>query len=274
MLLAAACATGGPGSGAEQGSRPLDGLQLAQNDDESLSDEEFEDLFMGDDGLAIEEDFDPLETLNRFIFAINETLDIFIIRPVAGFYRFLVPEFLRDAIRNVLRNLEAPVIFANNVFQNNEPAVHNTLRRFLINTTLGLGGLIDVAEGMGYPYHSEDFGQSLGRNGVGPGPYIVLPIFGPSSLRDAVGRVVDSQLDPWPYVLDAADVDRKTEILLARKVVAGVDKRSRNIEFVDDLKRDSVDFYARVRSLYLQHRRSQIEDQGQGHGQGQDQENE
>jgi phospholipid-binding lipoprotein MlaA len=132
--------------------------------------------------------------------------------------------------------------------------------RFGINSTLGLAGLIDVADSFGYGYHSEDFGQTLGVYGAQPGPYLVLPLFGPSSVRDAIGRGVDSLIDPWSYVLNAADVEEDTEILLTRRALGGIDTRARNIETVEELKRDSVDFYARVRSLYLQLRRSKIKD--------------
>lgn len=238
-------------------------VQLAQAQSDVAEDEEddFSDLFPGDDELGIEEDFDPLETLNRFMFAINETLDVFILRPAAEVYRFLLPQFVQDSVRNVTRNLNAPVIFLNELWQGKDEQASDTIARFFINTTVGLAGLIDVADKWDLPYHHEDFGQTLGFYGAGPGPYLVLPLFGPSSVRDGIGLGVDSLLDPWPYVLDAADVDEDTEILLGRRIAGGLDQRARNIENIDDLKRDSVDFYARVRSLYLQHRKSLIEDE-------------
>ena len=108
---------------------------------------------------------------------------------------------------------------------------------------------------MGYAFHDEDFGQTLGTYGVGEGFYLVLPILGPSSLRDGTGEIVDHFLDPLTYLVS-------TEVRLARRAISGVDERSRNIETVEEIKRDSVDFYARVRSLYRQHRESEIRNGG------------
>lgn len=232
--------------------------QATEGDD--LKDDEFGDLFPGDGGAAYEPDYDPFETVNRFVFAINETLDIFILRPAAETYRFLVPDLVRDSIRNALRNLKTPVLFLNHLWQGKEEQATDTLVRFGINTTIGLGGLIDVAEMWGYEYHAEDFGQTMGVYGVEPGPYLVLPLFGPSSLRDAFGRGVDSLLDPMSYILQGAGVEQDQEILLGRAAMDGLDTRARNIENLDQLKRDSVDFYARVRSLYLQFREAEIND--------------
>ena len=240
--------------------QPATAVQLAQATDDSELDSGFEDLFPSEGEGALEDDYDPFETVNRFIFAINETLDIFILQPVAATYRFWFPEFVQDSVRNAIRNLKAPVIFINKLWQGNEDEASETLTRFGINSTLGLAGLFDVAEGFGYKHHSTDFGVTLGVYGAGPGPYIVLPLFGPSSVRDGIGFGVDTLLDPWPYVLNAANVERDTEILLGRRILDGIDTRSRNIETVEELKRDSVDFYARLRSLFLQKRRSEIND--------------
>lgn len=204
-----------------------------------------------------EEDYDvndPLEIPNRFLFAINRTLDVFIIQPVAATYRFMLPELLRNSIRNFLRNLQTPVILANDIFQGEWDRAETTAARFMINTTVGLG-FFDVAAGGGKVYHNEDFGQTLGSYGMGEGVYLVLPLFGPSSARDAVGMVVDTFLDPLTYVARAKDI--QTE-MLARPAVNGIDTRSRNIEELEDLRRDSIDFYARIRSLWRQNRRNEI----------------
>ena len=234
-------------------------VQFAQTQDDSETDSDLDELFPSGDS-ALEDDYDPFETVNRFLFAINETLDVFILKPAAATYGFLVPEFARDSVRNVIRNLKAPVIFANELWQGKEDEATETLVRFGINSTIGLAGLIDVADSFGYEYHSEDFGQTLGVYGSQPGPYLVLPLFGPSSVRDAIGLGVDSLIDPWSYVLDAAKVDEDQEILLTRRIAGGIDKRERNIENIEELQRDSVDFYARIRSLYLQNRRNLIKD--------------
>ncbi len=238
-------------------------VQLAQasSDFETDEDDDFGDLFPGDDEFEVEEDYDPLEVLNRFLFAFNEALDVFIFRPIAEVYRFWLPQGVQDSVQNFTRNLNAPVIFLNQLWQGRDEEASETIARFFINTTVGLAGLFDPASSWGLEYTEADFGQTLGYYGAGPGPYLVLPLYGPSSVRDGIGLAVDSLvLDPWPYVLDAADVDKKRELMLARFVMEGVDKRARNIENIDDLKRDSVDFYARVRSLYLQYRRSFIEE--------------
>jgi len=208
------------------------------------------------DAYAIEDDDnDPLEIVNRFIFAFDMTLDVFIFKPAAATYRFLLPGVVRDSVRSVIRNLRSPVVVANDLFQGEMDRAETTTMRFLINSTVGVLGIIDVAEGWGYPYHDEDFGQTLAVHGAGEGFYLVLPIFGPSSVRDGAGLVVDIFLDPLTYVGQAYDV--QTE-LLAPTVVGGIDKRSRNIETIENLQKDSIDFYARIRSLYRQTRANDI----------------
>lgn len=214
--------------------------------------QETDDFFME---AEVEDDNDPLELPNRFIFAFNMALDVVILRPVAATYRFLLPVEVRDSIRNVLRNLRTPVVLANDLLQGDLDRAETTLTRFAINSTVGIGGLFDFAEDWGYPYHDEDFGQTLGVHGVGEGLYLVLPIFGPSSARDGVGMLVDTFLDPLTYV--GAEYDIQNELLL-RTVVSGIDRRSRNIETLEDLQRDAIDFYARIRSLYRQTRENDI----------------
>jgi len=207
------------------------------------------------------EDNDPLETLNRFTFAINDTIDIFILKPIAVTYRFVVPDVVQDGVRNALRNLNAPVIFANDLMQGEFERAKTTFMRFVINSTIGVAGIFDVAADWGYEYHSEDFGQTLGTWGIGEGFYLVLPLIGPSSLRDAVGIVVDSYMDPWPYVLEYGfgfSSDTVTYISIGRFSLAAVDIRSRNIETVENIKKDAIDYYARVRTLYRQYRYNAI----------------
>ena len=211
-----------------------------------------EDQFAQSSGLSdVDMDIDPLEGLNRFTFAINDFLDTVVFRPLAATYRVLLPQFVRDSVRSFLRNVNTPVILANDLLQGSWDRAETTLTRFAINTTVGVGGLWDAADDFGYPFHEEDFGQTLGVWGVGPYPYVVLPILGPSTARDGVGIAVDSFLDPLNYVLD-------DEILLGRRLAEGIDFRSRNIETIEDLRRDAVDFYARIRSVYLQRRVDEI----------------
>lgn len=194
---------------------------------------------------------DPFEGLNRFIFGLNEVADLLVIRPVAQSYRFIVPDPLQDNIRNVLRNASSPVILINNILQGDLEATENTLTRFFLNTIVGLGGLVDIAGQQGHPYRNEDFGQTLATWSVGRGPYLVLPLLGPSNLRDSTGLVADTIMDPLTHL--ASD-----DLLLGRTVVDSIDTRARNIETLDTLKNDSLDFYARVRSVYDQARHNAI----------------
>ncbi len=203
----------------------------------------------------VDEENDPLELFNRFAFSFNLALDTFIFKPGAATYRFLLPVEVRDSVRNALRNLSTPVVLANDLLQGELERAETTLVRFLVNSTAGFLGLFDVAADWGYPYHDEDFGQTLAVHGVSEGFYLVLPIFGPSNPRDGIGILVDTFLDPLTYVARNNDAE---EYLFARTAIAGIDLRSRNIEALDDLKRDSIDFYARIRSLYRQSRANAI----------------
>ncbi|MFQ6018362.1 MAG: VacJ family lipoprotein [Kiloniellaceae bacterium] len=205
----------------------------------------------------VDYDNDPLELLNRFTFSFNWALDVIIFKPAAATYRFLLPEAVRDSIRNALRNLRTPVILANDLLQGKTDRAEVTAVRFVINSTVGVLGLFDAAEDMGYPYHDEDFGQTLAVHGVGEGAYLVLPVLGPSSFRDGVGILVDTFLDPLTYVAQANDAE---DALVGRTVTSGIDRRARNIETLEDLERDAIDFYARIRSLYRQTRRNEIND--------------
>lgn len=210
--------------------------------------------------LGYEEPNDPLETPNRLIFAANDALDTFVLKPVAVTYDFWWPDPWKDVVRNFVRNLASPVILANDLLQGNWQRAEDTAARFVVNTatTGGLGDL--VAER--HPYHDEDFGQTLGSYGVDDGFYLVLPVLGPSSARDTVGRVVDIFLDPLTYVENSTAFDVGT------RIAGTVDQRARNLERVRQLKADSVDFYARVRSLYYQRRQAAIENRDADTGPG------
>lgn len=198
---------------------------------------------------------DPFEGSNRFFFNVNNALDKVLLRPIAVAYHDVLPDFARDGVRNFLNNLNSPVIFANDLFQGEGDRAGTTMVRFGINTTIGVGGLFDVASDLGYPYHDEDFGQTLAVWGVNDGPYFYFLILGPSSARDFAGFVVDRGLDPLTYV---GWGDNTEWVPVARAVVNVIDLRSRNIETLDEIERTSVDYYASIRSLYRQSRADAI----------------
>lgn len=208
------------------------------------------------------DDNDPIEPFNRYIFEVNLGLDKMMFRPLAEIYRVALPEIMRDSIRNFLDNFSAPVTMFNSLFQGDLDNAWNTAVRFGINSTAGVFGLFDFADGWGYPERSEDFGQTLGVWGAGEGPYIMLPIFGPSNARDGVGRAVDRFLNPIEWYLAGAPVGDFGGVApsapLSAAVVGGIDERSRNIETLDTLESNSLDFYATIRSLYRQRRDSAI----------------
>lgn len=206
--------------------------------------------------IAAEDTNDPFEGTNRFFFDFNQVLDDVLLRPVAIAYRWVTPDFARDGVRNFMNNLNSPVIFANDLLQGEGDRAGDTLLRFGINSTIGIGGLFDIAKELGHPYHDEDFGQTLAVWGVDEGPYFYFPLMGPSTARDFTGFVVDRGFDPLTYV-NWGDDDLEY-VPIARTVLNVIDLRSRNIETLDDIERSSVDYYASIRSLYRQSRADAI----------------
>lgn len=197
--------------------------------------------------------YDPIEPVNRAIFQVNEAADFLVVRPVAETYRQVVPDPLKDMVTNVLRNLRTPVIVLNQLLQGDWQGAEVAATRFFLNSTVGVLGLVDIA-GYGNPelaYESEDFGQTLSVWGVGDGPYLVLPLLGPSNLRDTAGRVVDTASDPLTYTLT-------DDASLARTLVGAIDARSQLLDPLDEVRRSSLDYYAAVRSLYIQGRDGEI----------------
>jgi len=199
---------------------------------------------------------DPLEPLNRKVFAFNMVVDRLLLKPVAQAYVRLIPEEGRDALINAVKNLNEPVVFANETFQGGFRNAGRTACRFAVNSTVGVAGLVDVAQRHGLGRQVGDFGQTLHVWGIGEGPYLVLPIVGPTSPRDATGSGVDIFLDPWRYV--ARNNNYPTGLSVAEMGISGIDERSRNIDSLDELKRESVDYYAAFRSLYRQHRSAEL----------------
>lgn len=203
-----------------------------------------------------EESFmDPYEDTNRGIFAFNQQVDRTVLVPVAEAYRSVVPPPVQQSLHDFLQNLNHPIIFANDVLQGQPRLAANTLGRFVVNTTIGIGGMFDVATRIGIPYHSNDLGVTLATYGFDAGPYIVVPVLGPSNVRDLVGEVGDSFGDPGNYF---AGQYHRIYASVGRSVAEGVDTRSRNIESLADIERTSLDYYATIRSLYGQRRAAQI----------------
>ncbi len=188
-----------------------------------------------------EETNDPNEAMNRAVFAFNEGLDLVVLRPMAVWYRFLVPvPEARDTIRRIVDNAALPWTAMNELMQGEFARARVTSTRFLINTTVGVGGAVDWATRWGYPHHTEDFGLTLARRfGVREGPYFVMVGFGPAVTRDAWAMWVDVVGNPVGWLLP----------------FDGVDRRSRHIEDIDRMRADSIDFYAAVRSMVQQRRR-------------------
>lgn len=199
---------------------------------------------------------DPIEPLNRFIFAFNQHLEVALIKPASIFYQVFVPPGMRTAIGNFLDNLKTPVVLANDILQGEPTRAMQTTQRFLINSTVGLAGFLDVAEDMGIPAHDEDFGQTMGVWGVGEMFYLVLPVFGPSNPRDAVGKLfVDGYFDPLS--MWATNTGRD-EINNTRMLLGGVDEYSGLMDELDQIKKTSIDYYAALRSMYRQKREVEI----------------
>ena len=200
---------------------------------------------------------DPLEPVNRFIFGFNNILDKILIEPLAKGYNAVLPSFVRNSVQNFMHNLKSPLIIANNILQGDVGDAGTATARFVINSTVGIAGLIDVAKKQGLSYEAEDFGQTLATWGFGDGFYIVLPILGPSSLRDTVGIAADSFADPVRII--AFDTDNEW-IYYTRNALEGLDNRARMSKAIDDLRRNSLDYYAAVRSTYSQRRTTLIHD--------------
>lgn len=195
---------------------------------------------------------DPLEPINRGIYAFNDTADRLVLRPVAKGYAAAVPGFARTGINNFFSNLFYPVTVVNQFLQGKFVRGSSDLGRFVINSTLGLGGLIDVASYWGLPEHAEDFGQTFGRWGVGEGWYLMLPILGPTTNRDLVGRIVGIPFSPM-YDLD------DPPLTLGLSLLDAVQTRAQLLN-ADALLRGQMDPYLFVRSAYLQKRWSNVHD--------------
>ena len=203
---------------------------------------------------------DCFESINRVTFAFNQALDGVIFKPIASAYRVL-PSPIKNGVSNSLDNISNLVTIPNNVLQGEIKKAGLNSGRFIINTTVGILGLIDVAKHLGFPeYEKEDYGQSLATMGVGPGCYVVLPVLGPSTVRDTAASVANFVGgDVWYNITVNNDTQYFSDFdYYASRVTSGIDFRAKNYDAIDNLEKNSVDFYASVKSLYLQDRQQKI----------------
>ena len=201
-----------------------------------------------------ESDNDPAEGVNRAIFKANVAVDRAVMKPVARAYSEHVPDAVQTGVHNVVQNLKEPAVAVNDLLQGHVGNAWQSVQRLAVNTTIGAAGVVDVAAKWGLPPHKADFGQTLGVWGVGDGPYIQLPLLGPSNPRDALGTAVDMALNPLTFVGGAP----ATYAGVATGGANAVDKRAEHLEDLDALERNSLDYYAALRSVYRQHREAEI----------------
>ena len=194
---------------------------------------------------------DPLEPMNRVIFSFNQFAQGLLFKPLALLYRDLVPPPVQDAVAGILETLRTPVTLANDLLQGEPERASETLSRFAINGILGIGGIFDIAAELGIEGHNEDFGQTLAVWGSGEGMYLVLPLLGPSSVRDGIGLGIDVLFDPLTYYASFKQ-------LAGRTATRGIVELSGVIDSLDEIERTSLDYYATLRSLYRQQRADQI----------------
>jgi len=198
--------------------------------------------------------WDPLEPANRGIHAFNTGLDRFVLRPASKGYGTILPAPVRQGVSNVAANLDLPGDVANGLLQADPESVVQNSFRFVVNSTVGLGGLWDPASKIGLVHDQTDFGETLHVWGLGEGPYVELPAFGPSTLRDGVGTVVDIAFNPLGYALEFPEKDYAT----AAKLASRIGDRYRYGSTIDSILYESADSYAQARLLYLQNRRFEL----------------
>ncbi|HYD80359.1 MAG TPA: VacJ family lipoprotein [Paucimonas sp.] len=196
---------------------------------------------------------DPLEGFNRAMLTFNDKVDQVALKPAAEVYQSMLPSFVQSGVGNFFGNIADIPTLANQILQGKINESLSDFMRIAVNTTLGLGGLLDIASEANLPKHSEDFGQTLGRWGMAPGPYIVLPIFGPSTIRDTAALPVDLKADPWSHVYS-------TRTRNIGSVVRAIDQRSVALDASNLVEEAALDRYEFVRDAYLQRRESRVYD--------------
>ena len=217
-------------------------------------------------GCATPERPDPLEKMNRGVFAFNEGLDRYALEPVARAYDFVVPGLVQEGVRNFYHNLEMPIVIANEILQAKPVRVVEDVARLFMNTTLGLAGFIDVATRVGIPDNDEDFGQTLGYWGVPPGPYLVVPILGPYTLRDGFGEIADTTAGAYAYMnffwFDVVGLStwETTGVSIGSYAYRMLNLRAIYLEEIEGSRKDAFDYYAFVRNAYLSNRQARVLD--------------
>jgi phospholipid-binding lipoprotein MlaA len=209
----------------------------------------------GDDSSEVDEfaPNDPWEGFNRGVFQINEKIDIYFLRPVAVGWDFVMPDLVQTAIKNIFMNVRFPVIFVNDLLQAKPIEAGEDLGRFIVNTSVGIGGIWDPAKRIGLVGNDEDFGQTLGYWGVPPGPYLVLPLLGPSSPRDAFGLAGDAALQSYSVFL-------AWYITTAITTTRVLNTRAEYLEEIDENRRTALDYYAFQRNAYVSYRENLVRD--------------
>jgi phospholipid-binding lipoprotein MlaA len=200
---------------------------------------------------------DPLEPTNRVFYKINNGIDTVVLKPAAQAYRYVLPEGVRTGIHNFLDNVGSPVRLTNDALEGKPRRAGDTAMRFLINSTAGVVGIFDVAKDLGYPGHDNDFALTLANWGVPEGPFLFLPILGPSSPRDAAGFGTDMAMDPFTWI--GRGTTAFTIASWSRTVVSALDQRSAFLDPIDQIKKTALDPYATFRSLYRQNRAGKLD---------------
>ena len=198
---------------------------------------------------------DPHEKLNRDIYKFNNTVSDIFLDPLSAVYTTVFPGFIRDRIKSFLDNLDDPYTFINDVLQGNGKRASDTLGRFVLNSTVGIGGLFDPAQRLGIEPHKEDLGQTMAVAGVASGDYLMIPFYGPTTTRDGFGLIVHLFADPVNWVLKLNDLGY---LRWPRRGLSGLDSYARNKAFLKDLENKSLDSYAKLRTYYLQNRAFEI----------------
>lgn len=247
--LPPALAAGGDGAQAETAPSTGDAVQAEAAEVDEFADEE---LFEED------EISDPLERGNRSVLRFNQGVERWVFDPLTKAYRWVLPAPARRSVSRAMQNLNTPVYLVNHLLQLEVKAAAETLGSFVLNSTLGMGGLFEPSRELGWERKSADFGQTLGVYGVGAGPFLVLPVFGPTTLRDGMGSIVDRMFQPLTYVIGFTP-----QVLIGGG--AGISLYDKHADELDALEESSVDFYSALRSAYVQARERDIARRREAH---------